>query len=593
MDAANQARRAGVLCPVFALRTEGDLGIGDTEAVHRLVDWAAESGLGFVQLLPINATGSDNSPYNAISSVALEPLTLDLSPNVVPELPAAVFTEICAHHGVGSRPAERVDYTAVRALYDELLRAAHARLCPPPVAAGAGTGASATDGLEERRAAFEAFRQAEAGWLDDFCLFRILMDRAGHAGWFAWPEEWNTGPKARAWLDEQRAIAPEEIESELSRHAYAQWLCAGQWAEVRDHARRCGVALMGDVPFGISWSSADVFFHPEEFDLDWCGGAPPETYYKDDPFVQKWGQNWGIPLYNWPHMEAGGFLWWRRRIRKLTEIFSIFRIDHVLGFYRIYAFPWRPTRNDEFLPLSTEEAAARCGGRLPQFILRDDDTPENMAANLAQGDALLRIILAAAAETPAEVVAEDLGVVPDYVRPHLLSLDIPGFKICQWEDDGLGNTVQGSDYPDCSFATLGTHDHEPLRTLWERLRRDLAEGEPDAQTTAAQQLKFLCQFAWWHPEAGPYPPFDDSIRRALLTALLKSRSRFAAITLPDLFGAEIRFNVPGISADRNWSTRLPMTLAEMRTEAPWRQECQWLAEAVSESGRGSPRQPAS
>ena len=577
MESPFAARRAGVLCPVFALRTEEDLGIGDTEAVRGLIDWAAETGLRFVQFLPINATGRDNSPYNAISSVALEPLTLDVSPTAVPELPAGVFTEVCARHGVASWPGERVDYRAVRALYAELLDAAHARL-----EAGRGAG----DGLDERRAALAAFGEAEAGWLDEFCLFRVLMERAGSEDWPNWPSEFNTGAKARAWLEAERAARPDAIKRALSRVAYEQWLCAEQWAAVRAHAERRGVGLMGDVPFGISWCSADVFFHPEEFDLDWCGGAPPESYFKDDPFVQKWGQNWGIPLYDWDRMEADGFRWWGRRIRKLTDVFSIFRIDHVLGFYRIYSFPWRPGRNDEFLPLSVEEAAARCGGRRPRFLRHDDETAEHKAANLAQGDTFLRMIIEAAAG--AEVVAEDLGTVPDYVRPHLLSLDVPGFKICQWEDDGQGNTVQGAAYPNCSFTTFGTHDHEPMRTLWERLRRELEGDDAAARESAARQLKFLCQFAWLHPELGPYPPYDDRIRRALLTALFNSGSRFAALTLTDLFGAEIRFNVPGVAADRNWSARLPMTLSEMVGESPWREECAWLAGVVRASGRGRP-----
>jgi 4-alpha-glucanotransferase len=579
MDSTFAARRAGVLCPIFALRTEADLGIGDTEAVRGLIDWASDSGLRFLQFLPINATGGDNSPYNAISSVALEPLTLDLSPAAVPELPPAVFTDLCARHGLASWATDRVDYPAVRALKGELLRAGHAQLTSRP----AGGGGNAGDPLEPRRAALAAFRVAEEAWLDDFCLFRLLMDRAGNEDWPNWPEEYNTGDKARVWLAAERAARPEETEAALSLHAYAQWLCAEQWGAVRDHACKRGVSLMGDVPFGVSWSSADVFFRPGEFDLTWCGGAPPETYFKDDLFVQKWGQNWGIPLYNWRQMEAGGFQWWSQRVRKLTEIFSVFRIDHVLGFYRIYSFPWRPQRNDEFLPLTTEEAAARCGGRTPRFLQHDDDTPGHKAANLAQGDAFLRMILEAAAG--AEVVAEDLGTVPDYVRPHLLSLDIPGFKICQWEEDEQGHAVQGAAYDNCSFTTYGTHDHEPMRTLWERLRREVEDPAGASRTPAAQALKLLCQFAWLHPELGPYPPYDVGIRRALLAALLHSNARFAAFTLTDLFGLEVRFNVPGVACDQNWSARLPMTLAEMQGDAPWREDCAWLAEGVKAAGR--------
>ena len=144
MDSLISARRAGVLCPVFALRTEADLGIGDTEAVRGLIDWAADTGLRFVQFLPINATGRDNSPYNAISSVALEPLTLDLSPSSVPELTASVFTDVCARHGVGSWPADRVNYPMVRALKAELLDAAHARISERSTGAGGGGSTSIT-----------------------------------------------------------------------------------------------------------------------------------------------------------------------------------------------------------------------------------------------------------------------------------------------------------------------------------------------------------------------------------------------------------------------------------------------------------------
>lgn len=575
MDSPIAERRAGVLCPVFALRREGDLGIGDTAAVRGLIDWAARCALRFVQFLPINATGRDNSPYNAISSIALEPLTLELSPETLPELDRDTFDALRARHGAGEWPSDRVDYPRVRALKGALLAAAHDRLME-----GMAPGAL----LAARREAFAAFRTAEAGWLDDFCLFGVLMDRAGSEDWPNWPEEINTGEKARAWLVAERASRPADIENALSRHAYAQWVCAQQWEEVRRHARQRGVGLMGDVPFGISWCSADVFFHPEEFDLEWCGGAPPESYFKDDVFVQKWGQNWGIPLYDWDRMELGGFWWWRRRIRKLTDVFGMFRIDHVLGFYRIYSFPWRPVRNAEFLALSEEEASARCGGRRPRFLRHPDDTPEHKAANLDQGDRFLRMIVAAAAG--AEVVAEDLGTVPDYVRPHLISLNIPGFKICQWEDDGHGNTVQGAQYPNCSFTTFGTHDHEPMATLWERLRREVEAGDPGTAEAAGRQLKFLCQFAWLHPEAGPYPPYDARIRRSLLLALFHSQSRLAAFTLTDLFGTEIRFNVPGIAADRNWSARLPMTVAELLGGEVWNEEADWLEEAVRASGRG-------
>ncbi len=563
-----QPRRAGILVPVFALRSADDLGIGDTGCVRELIDWAADTGLGFLQFLPINATGGDSSPYNAISSVALDYLTLHLAPSSVPEMDEKFYRTTVRFTGGDSLQGESVPYAKVRKLKTSLLRHSFSRLSTFP----------------ERQADFETFRDEERGWLDDYCLFRVLMDQHGHEDWPNWPGEVDNGFKARVWLNEQRQNDAAEIEAKLSFHAYVQWLCFSQWRAVRSYASSKKIKLMGDVPFGISWCSADVFFQPNEFNLEWCGGAPPETYFKDDFFVQRWGQNWGIPLYRWDVMQDNDFSWWQRRVRKLTEIFDIFRIDHVLGFYRIYSFPWRPQLNAEFSPLTDEEAAERTGGRLPHFKENDDDTPEHKAANLAAGDKYLRMIVAAAA--PNEVVGEDLGTVPDYVRPHLLSLDVPGFKICHWEDNGHGGVQRGYDYDNCSFTTYATHDHEPMKTHWEHRRRDLQSADEGERYLAQKELRFLSDFAGMHvSHDGNFPAYDDIVRHALLEALLSSNARYAAFMLPDLFALEERFNVPGIANGDNWSARLPMTTTEMRHDERWKGECQWLTEAVKRTGR--------
>ncbi len=565
---STQPRRAGLLVPVFALRSEDDLGIGDTGCVRQLVDWAAAAGVGFLQFLPVNATGTDSSPYNAISSVALDYLTLQLTPEQLPELDATYQRVIVRFLGGKALKHGPVPYAKVRQLKTRLLRHAYARLGQFP----------------ERQAAFQAFRQEEGAWLEDFSLFRVLMDEHGHEDWPNWRAEVNSGEKARAWLVARRAEDAAAIESRLGFHAYVQWLCFSQWRDLRAHATSKKVKLMGDVPFGISWCSADVFFQPEQFNLDWCGGAPPETYFKDDVFVQRWGQNWGIPLYRWDRMEADGFSWWQRRVRKLTEVFDIFRIDHVLGFYRIYSFPWRPQRNAEFVNLTLEEAAARTGGHLPHFKENDDDTPEHKAANLAAGAKYLNMIVAAA--SPNEVVGEDLGTVPDYVRPHLLSLDVPGFKISHWEDDGTGHVQMGSDYDNCAFTTYATHDHEPMKTHWEHRRRDLYSPEESDRALARKELRFLAEFAGLPvPADDAWPAYDDRIRRALLEALLASKARYAAFMLPDLFALEDRFNVPGIASGDNWSARLPMTVTQMRDQDPWKAECTWLKQAIQHTGR--------
>lgn len=560
-----QPRRAGILIPVFALRTSEDLGIGDIGGVRQLVDWAADTGLGFVQFLPINATGSDSSPYNAISSVALDYLTLELDPQAVPELDEKFYGTITGLLRADLLRQGAVNYPKVRRLKTTLLRRAFSQVSQHP----------------DRMAEFEAFCEREASWLDDFCLFRVLMEEHGHEDWTNWRSELSTAAKARAWRDANA----DEVDDRILFHAYVQWLCFSQWSALRRHANGKGIKLMGDIPFGISWCSADVFFRPEQFDLSWCGGAPPETYFKDDYFVQRWGQNWGIPLYRWQVMEEDGFTWWRQRTQKLTEVFDIFRIDHVLGFYRIYSFPWRPTRNAEFCYLSDDEARALTDGRLPHFIENDDDTLEHKAANLANGDKYLRVILSAAGQ--AAVVAEDLGTVPDYVRPHLLSLDIPGFKVCHWEDDGSGHVVMGADYDNCAFTTYATHDHQPMKTHWNQRREQALSEDEGTRGLAVKELRYLSDFASLRFNDNEWPPYDEHIRHALLEALFTSNARFAAFMLTDLFSLEDRFNVPGIASDSNWSARLPMTVAEISQASPWQEEAAWLKKSVQRTGRAA------
>ena len=167
---------------------------------------------------------------------------------------------------------------------------------------------------------------------------------------------------------------------------------------------------MGDIPFGVSYCSADVFARRDEFMLDWFGGAPPEPYFKDDAFTQKWGQNWGIPLYRWDAMRANNFEWWRQRVRCVRSILHLFRIDHVLGFYRIYAFPWRPRKNREFLPLDQSRMLERTGGRSPHFAPRDDSSPENCAADQRDGSPRSR-------QHTAEITADGAGSQHGNPRP--------------------------------------------------------------------------------------------------------------------------------------------------------------------------------
>src|SRR6266404_5686189 len=451
MNVSPEKKIAGVLTPLFALRREDDLGIGDVAALREFIDWAAGIGFRLVQLLPINETGGDNSPYNAISAMAIEPTTLCLAPGSPKDLTREDFDAVLADVDLAKLRHGSVNYRRVKKLKRRLLEKAFSHF-----SAGAD---------EDRRSAFQRFGGEEASWLEDYALFRALMEENRDSeAWDKWRSNHRTIEKAHLWLRDLPQDRQGTFAARQSFFRYVQWIAQEQWRELKAYAAQRGVAVMGDIPFGVSYYSADVFARPNEFVLDWCGGAPPEPYFKDDEFTQKWGQNWGIPLYRWDKMRANNFEWWRERVRAIRRIFHLFRIDHVLGFYRIYTFPWRPRKNKQFLPLDWNQMLERTSGDSPHFVPRDDETPENREANKREGEEYLRVIMDEAGA--ARVAGEDLGVVPDYVRPSLQSLGIAGFKIPQWEmRDGM--IIPRDTYDRVSVATYATHDHEPIRALWE------------------------------------------------------------------------------------------------------------------------------
>jgi 4-alpha-glucanotransferase len=256
--------------------------------------------------------------------------------------------------------------------------------------------------------------------LRDYAFFRVLIEKnKGSAAWDHWPPQHQTIESARNWLRDLPLEKQAAVTRRLDFFCYVQWIAHQQWRDIKAHAEQRGVALMGDIPFGISYYSADVFSRADEFLLDWFGGAPPEPHFKDDAFTQKWGQNWGIPLYRWSAMRANDVQWWRERVRATRRIFHLFRIDHVQGFYRVYAFPSGPNEQ-RILPLEQRQMLERTGGRAV-FVPRDDGT-RTPRYEQARREEYLRAIM----DRHRARGREDLGVVPG-VRPNL-SPGIAGFK---------------------------------------------------------------------------------------------------------------------------------------------------------------------
>jgi 4-alpha-glucanotransferase len=565
MDLSPEKKIAGVLVPLFALRGENDLGIGDLGALREFIDWVAEIGFTLVQLLPINETGADNSPYNAISAMAIEPTTLYLAAGSPEDLTRKDFDDAVSKINLTTLRRGSVKYRQIKELKQRILEKAFANF------------SARAD--EERQSEFDRFCEEESSWLRDYALFRVLIEQNnGSAAWDQWPPQHQTIESASNWLRDLPPEKQQAVTRRLNFFCYVQWIAHQQWRNVKTHAEQRGVALMGDIPFGVSYYSADVFSRRDEFVLDWFGGAPPEPLFKDDAFTQKWGQNWGIPLYRWSAMRANNLQWWRERVRAIRRIFHLFRVDHVQGFYRIYAFPWRPQRNNEFLPLDPQEMLQRTGARAPHFVPRNDDTAENCEANKREGEDYLRVVLQEAGA--ARVVGEDLGVVPDYVRPNLLSLGIAGFKIPQWEMcDGM--IIPGNNYDRLSVATYATHDHEPIRALWEQA---LERPESDKGKQAQATLEKIAIFAGFNSEIEQLD-YDKDFYRAIMKALFSCNSWIAIVMITDLLARKYRFNVPGTKANLNWARRVQRSITKLRSSRKERKRMQLIHELLEKTGR--------
>jgi 4-alpha-glucanotransferase len=579
MKLSPDKKLAGVLCPVFSVRTENDLGIGDTEGVHQMIDWCHEHGISMLQVLPINETSDDNSPYNAISSMALDPTTIAVSPEHLPDLTAAKFKEIAKLELLKELRAGPVKYTKVKVLKRSLLRAAFDAFL-----------AKHWDKKSERGDAFRAFLAENGDWISDYSMFRVLMeDYHDWPTWDEWPLDRQNPKKAWSWFLSLPTKQRDEYAERILFCAYVQWIAYDQWTKVKEHGTQSKVYLMGDIPFGVNRYSSDVWGNRAIFDLDWSGGCPPERNFKVDPFTEKWGQNWGIPLYKWEVSRERKHDWWRIRCGNIHKVFHLFRIDHVLGFFRIYSFPWQPKYNDKFLPLTELEAAKLTSGRLPHFQPYADDTPEGAKFNQKQGEELLAMVLDAAGDTA--VVAEDLGVVPPYVPIALDRLKIPGYKIPHFLREKDHSFVDGNTYPRLSLATPATHDHDPVakmwRELWEKVDAGKQSHDGNARHQSEEAYKELKRWMKYCGADGQEPPreFNDQIHQLILRGVLNSNSWLALFMITDIFGTEGRFNVPGAVSEGNWSYRLDKTVSELDEDPHLLHKTQMFAKLVKETNR--------
>jgi 4-alpha-glucanotransferase len=461
----------GFALPLFSLRTEKNCGVGEFLDLIPLIKWCRHLGLDCLQLLPLNDTGFDPSPYNPLSSCALDPIYLSLWPLGV-NLDA--FEEF--------KGAPRLERSEVKKKKLEVLRSYfESAFSPSPE--------------------YRAFL-SENPWLPEYSRFMALKNHFGLRSWKEWP------PGAKA--------DPTEVDF----HNFLQYLSFSQMKKVREAADENGLFLIGDLPLLVSPDSADVWAHKSLFHTELSAGAPPDLY-------NALGQNWGFPPFRWDAMEKDNYSWWKRRLSTFSHLYHIYRIDHVVGFFRIWTLK--------------EGQKASEGTFLPS----------DPALWMPQGQKILEMMIGACPLLP---IAEDLGTIPAGVYPILKKLGILGTKVIRWQ-----GTTPYDAYEPLSMTTVSTADMEPL-PLWWHLYPDEALS--------------LCSFKHWK--------YDPTITREQEIAILYDAHHTSSLfhinllqeylfPFPDLSWPnleESRINVPGTLLPTNWTYRFRPSLEELMNHRP-------------------------
>jgi len=514
-------RHAGALVPLFSIPSRESWGIGEIPDLTRFAAWLDQSGLDFVLLLPVNEMADgQNSPYSAMSAMAIDPIYIAL--RGVEEFQAAGGEASLSNEDRTkldeARRAPRVVYDVIRELKSRALAAAFQRFEDREWAAGS-----------VRAREFLAFREREAWWLADYALFAALNQENCGRYWL----EWHDGLRDRR--AEALADAERRLERQIRYRAWLQWIADEQWHRMRREAQP--VAIFGDFPFVVSAHSADVWARQHEFRIDASVGTPPDAFSAT-------GQDWGLPLYRWDVIEQSGDEWLRQRGQRSADLYDGFRVDHLIGFYRTY---YR----------ERDKRAA--------FV------PPDEPSQIAQGERILRVL----GGFGTQIVAEDLGSVPDFVRTSLARLHVPGYKVLRWEREW---EVEGKPFrdpacfPPLSLATTGTHDTETLAEWWDEA--------PSDERREAMEWPYL-KATGRTPDAA----FDDRLRDAVLRILFTAGSNLVVVPVQDIFGWKDRINTPAIVDDVNWRWRMPWPVEDLKTEPVPGERSAFLRELSRSSAR--------
>ena len=466
----------------------GDLG----PEAYRFIDFLAAAGQRIWQVLPLGPTGYGDSPYQLFSAFAGNPLLISLERLAEEGLLAP--EELA---GSPQFPADVVDFGPVIRCKSALLRTAHSRFTGSPE--------------------FDAFRREKAAWLDDYALFMAL--KAAHGGEAIW-SRWE--PEIAARRPAAMAAWRTRLRAEIAFVEFTQYQFARQWRGLHDYARERGIGIMGDLPIYVAHDSADVWSHPDLFQLDPVGdpavisGVPPD-------YFSATGQLWGNPIYRWDAMAETGFRWWIERMRAALTQVDMVRLDHFRGLEAYWEVP-------------AGETTARNGRWVK-----------------GPGAALFTALENALGELP--IVAENLGVITPEVEAIRTQFGFPGMAILQF---AFGKDPQAPDfkphnYPRDRVAYTGTHDNDTTVGWWS------SEGAGDSTRTSgdvAQERAFTRKYL---------ATDGREIHWVFIRTLMASVANTVLFPLQDVLGlgSEARMNTPAVPSG-NWRWRYR---AEMLTPA--------------------------
>jgi len=470
-------RGTGVLLHVSSLPS--DTGIGNVGAgAYRFVDFLEAAGMSLWQICPLGPTGYGDSPYQCFSAFAGNPYFIDFAPLEAEGLVTA--DELGALRAL---PHERVDYGGVYERLWPLLRNAYDRF--------AASGATAFLDYGE----IADFRKQQAYWLEDYALFMALKEHFDGRCWIEWPREFRNVAAAR------EQDLPESVRQTAEAQIFYQYLFYAQLAALRRYAGSKGVEIMGDAPIFVALDSADVWSHPELFQLkkDFSpkavAGVPPD-------YFSETGQLWGNPLYDWKKCKETGFAWWLERIRSTLEFYDIVRLDHFRGFESYWSVP------------------------------AGEKTAENGKWIKAPGLELFREIREHFPE--AKLVAEDLGEITSAVRELHAATGLPGMAVLHFAFGGdADNGFLPHNYAKNCIAYSGTHDNDTSVGWYQ-----------SADETTRDHLRRYLGVS------------GEEVSWDLFRAAVKSSANLAVAPLQDLMslGPEARLNRPG-APEGNWQWR--------------------------------------